>query len=492
MYGGLQPMRQNIKVHWGFSLFIAGMLLVLLPAKGKAEAEAIDVAVGKSQTISLAELASSVNVGQEGVVDVDKGRNKAEIVVRGRRAGRVALEITLNSGKRVSYQVTVSDPSSATQRLASVRSNLANIVGLEVIGRDGKVVLRGKIGSRQGLQRIANIKRQYPGFIIDLTEKEVPATNTVVATINRVLTENDIPNVQAHAYGRIIVLEGTPKDEDESRLVMRIARMIQPDVEDRMSKDASAAPSINIDVMFVEVSKIDTMQFGLNGNVSLGDRPVSDKAMAQAGIGAQSGRSGKMVWQVGALSAFLEMVQSVSSSRVLSNPQLIARSGVEAEFHSGGTFYLESVQNTPQGREVTFQSVKYGIELNILPKIDRLGQIDAKVETTVSDIAAAQVGTLPSLSTSRVSTSVTVRDGQSIMLSGLVNRKQIKNVKRVPLLSDIPILGELFKSRDMYDKDVELLVLVTMNRIGGIDERSHRAEQIWEDASKDVKFSFFD
>jgi pilus assembly protein CpaC len=203
---------------------------------------------------------------------------------------------------------------------------------------------------------------------------------------------------------------------------------------------------------------------------------------------------GKLAWQVGPLSAFLQMLQTKSASRVLSNPQLLTRSGQEAKFHSGGTVFLE-VDKVDNGvLTVSFQEVQYGIGLSILPIIDRLGQIDAKLKTKVSDLGppANEKATLPSLVDTDVETAVTLRDGQSILLSGLVNKKNNKAVSKVPLLGDIPVLGELFKSRNVTDKETELLVLVTMSRVGAADQRPDGPGQLWKRGGRDVEFSIFD
>ena len=154
------------------------------------------------------------------------------------------------------------------------------------------------------------------------------------------MNENDIGNIQATAYGRILVLEGSPKDESERELAMRIAKMISPDIEDRMSKTSSAAPSINIEVMFVEVQKSNSETIGLKDPTKYSDdgkAHVPGKPLGTATHPGVGGTAGKMNWQIGSLTAFLQMIQTKTSSRVLSNPQLITRSGVEANGRTTST-----------------------------------------------------------------------------------------------------------------------------------------------------------
>ena len=457
---------------------------------------ALELGVGESRSIDLKEMADSVNLSSGGVVSVAKGTNKATVVVSAKAAGHTEVTVRLASGKVVTYAVNVTDASALRHQLDGVRRILASVPTLTVAQQGRQIVISGRVTTRAAMQTLSNVKGQFPGLIVDATEKSVPEANQVVQTINRVLNENDIGNIQAASYGKILALEGSPKDDSERDLALRIAKMISSDVEDRLSKTSSAAPSINIEVMFVEVQKTNNKTIGLKDTTSVDDKGVRHEpknSIASATRAGLAGTAGKLNWQIGSLSAFLNMIETRSASRVLSNPQLISRSGQEAKFHSGGSFFLEARTVDNGTTNIQFQEVPFGIELGVLPIIDRLGQIDVKLKTKVSEIGAPKFqGTLPTVNSTDVSTAVTLRDGQSILLSGLVNKKNRKSVEKVPLLGDIPILGELFKSRTIDDENTELLILVTMNRVGGSDQRGDQANQLWRKGARDVEFSIFD
>jgi pilus assembly protein CpaC len=478
--------------HLAFSIIVVS---AAISAPAYSQSDSLEVAVGETTTLSLDDLAESINLSDAGIVEVAKGRNKATILITGKLAGETTVTVRLKSGKTETYRAIVSDPAAFQKRLALIKSNLSSQPGLSVVQKGGKIFVSGKVKTRGSLQALATVKAQFPGLIVDATDKDLPEANSVITTINRVLSENDISNIQSHAYGKIYVLEGTPKNKSERELALRIARMIQPEVEDRMSEGGSAAPSVSIEVMFVEVEKKNDLKFGLKGTEMVNgvQTPKSYNGLAKGSLNPTTGSRGKLNWQVGPLTAFLELIQTTSSSRVLSNPQLVARSGTNAEFHSGGTFFLETTKVQDGNRETTLHEVKYGIELNILPLLDRLGQIDAKIETKVSDLGAPKYAeNLPSLTIASVKTAVTIRDGQSILLSGLVNKKNRKTVERVPLLADIPVIGELFKSRKFDDEEVELLILVTINRVAGSEGNNPAGQKLWNKSSRDVEFSVFD
>ncbi len=456
----------------------------------------LELGIGESRILDLKELADSVNLSKAGVVTVAKGNNKATIIVTAKGAGYAEIAIRLASGKNLTYGVTVSEAISLDRQIDSIRRILASAPGLSVARQGRQVVITGKVRTRTGLQALDNVKAQFPGLVVDATEKDVPEANAVVQTINRVLTENDIANIQAVSYGKILVLEGSPKDDSERELALRIAKMISADIEDRTSKISTAAPSLNVEVMFVEVQKNDALSFGLKDTTKIDDKGIKHvpaSPLGSATIPGVSGKTGNVAWQVGPLSAFLQMIRSRTSSRVLSNPTLITRSAQEAKFHSGGTFYLETSRTENGITHVEFKEIEYGIHLGVLPVIDRLGQIDVKLKAKVSELGAPKYeGRLPTLNATTVDTAVTLKDGQSILLSGLVNKKNRKSIDKVPLLGDIPIVGELFKSRNFEDENTELLILVTMNRVAGSGQKSDSANELWRKGGRDVEFSFFD
>jgi Flp pilus assembly secretin CpaC len=475
-------------------ILLAGFA-ALRPAAAAAQGS-LDLGVGETRVLDVKELAESVSLSRAGVVKVAKGANKASVVVEGKSSGQAELTIKLASGGVLTYSVSVTDQAALGRQIESARRILASARDLIVARQGRQLVVSGRIRTRATLQSLNNVKAQFPGIVIDATEKNLPEPNAVVQTINRVLTENDIGNIQAMSYGRILALEGSPKDDSERDLAMRIAKLISPEVEDRLSKTSSAAPSINIEVMFVEVQKTNSLAFGLRDTTTFDDNGKAhapNGALASATRAGVGGSSGRLNWQIGSLSAFLQMIQTRTSSRVLSNPQLISRSGEEAKFHSGGSIFLETSTTENGVTHADFKEIEYGLNLGVLPVIDRLGQIDVKLKSKVSELGTTKYAEkLPALIATEVSTAVTLHDGQSILLSGLVNKRNRKSVEKVPLLGDIPILGELFKSRTIDDEETELLILVTMNKVGGAAQRTDQPGQLWKKGGRDVEFSIFD
>lgn len=186
------------------------------------------------------------------------------------------------------------------------------------------------------------------------------------------------------------------------------------------------------------------------------------------------------------LNAQLNMLAQNGKAAVLAEPQLSARNGSKATFLSGGEYpYTVSTINGP-----TVMFKPYGVKLDITPRVDRNGVIRAIIESEVSSIDASvstQAG--PGLLTRKTNTEFNVRNGQTIVLSGLLSRENSSNIDKVPMLGDIPLLGALFRSTRFVNKETELVVFVTPTVIdshspGLVDRVERTTERLQQQLGK--------
>jgi pilus assembly protein CpaC len=167
------------------------------------------------------------------------------------------------------------------------------------------------------------------------------------------------------------------------------------------------------------------------------------------------------------LSAVISAAISRGNFRSLAEPNLLTLPGREASFLAGGEFPYPTVQGGTQfGQAITITFREFGVRLRFTPTITRSGSIRLKVAPEVSSLDFANGITLqgfevPSILTRRAETEVELREGQYLALAGLIDNSTLENVTKIPILGDIPILGEFFKSRSARQRQTELLVLIT-------------------------------
>jgi pilus assembly protein CpaC len=140
--------------------------------------------------------------------------------------------------------------------------------------------------------------------------------------------------------------------------------------------------------------------------------------------------------------------------------------GAEGKFLAGGEFPV--VFNTSNGGSSSTSVVykEFGVRLNFQPKIAPNGEINLKIAQEVSELDFANAVILsgfriPALRSRKAESSLQLADGQTFALAGLIDNKISKQVSKVPLLGDIPILGALFRSTRYQNNETELVILVT-------------------------------
>lgn len=156
--------------------------------------------------------------------------------------------------------------------------------------------------------------------------------------------------------------------------------------------------------------------------------------------------------------AELKALEEKGVARMLSNPKLVTKSGTTAKFTVGGEI---PVQVIDQGT-TSIEWKEYGIILEVTPTVDKKGNIDAEIKAEVKDLDwSNQVAGNPALSSRTVETHVFIKDGDTIIIAGLVKTKKEKNFVGIPGLSKIPWFGVLFGRQIWVDDKTTVVFFVT-------------------------------
>jgi pilus assembly protein CpaC len=227
---------------------------------------------------------------------------------------------------------------------------------------------------------------------------------------------------------------------------------------------------VQIDVKIVEFSKSVLKEVGFDfgllvnrGNFSfnLGSNLASNGGLTSAS--SAFGLLTKFSRGSYSLSSNLRLIEGNGMARVLAEPSLTALSGQSASFLAGGELPI------PQSGGLGTTTIVYkpfGIGLTVSPTILAKGRIALKVAPEASDVDYTKVVitdtvSVPSINTRRADTTVELGDGESFIIGGLVSRTTLSNVKKIPLLGDLPIIGSFFRNLSYTQDDKELVIIVT-------------------------------
>jgi len=171
------------------------------------------------------------------------------------------------------------------------------------------------------------------------------------------------------------------------------------------------------------------------------------------------------------LGTVIRAMQQRGIFQSLAEPNLVAESGKEASFLAGGEFPIPVVQGSQNGSAVSIQFKEFGVRLNFTPTVTG-DRVHLKVKPEVSTLDYANGVSLsgfriPALSTRRTETELELRNGQTFAIAGLMNNQMTSTLQKIPGIGDIPILGQLFKSRQANKAQTELVVMITPQILPG-------------------------
>ncbi len=301
--------------------------------------------------------------------------------------------------------------------------------------------------------------------------------------------------IEARGEEGRIVLTGTVSTEAVAESAVKLAALYGPNVSNALAINAAAIKQVRLKVRIVEVDRSKIEQFGFNlfyaGNKVFGtssttpyNPALNTTTSSTTGASTYSANTNVLgnaanflfyltQYNVGASIQDLESRQVL---QILAEPTIMTLSGQKADFLAGGEFPFPVVQGSTGGlTSVTIQFRSYGVKLDFTPLVNPDGTITLKVAPEVSALDftnAVQISgyTIPALSTRRAETQVVLKSGQSFAISGLLDKRTTDSYAKTPGIASIPILGELFKSKNINHSNSELVVIVTPTTVDPLTE----------------------
>ncbi len=235
-----------------------------------------------------------------------------------------------------------------------------------------------------------------------------------------------------------------------------------------VKKPASSEQMIEVSVQVMEISGNDTSDIGLDWPTLIGGD--NDKEGAGAGLlgplnVAESGAPllafGK--FSRGNINLLLDFMVKNNYGKILAKPKILTSSGNKAKFLSGGEMPVALVD---KDGNANIEWKEYGISLEIQPELKKNGHIKAELKAEVSNLDYANAislgsGVMPALKTRWAGTTISVTPEDTIVIAGLIQNEDVMVSGGVPVLSGIPVLGELFKNTHKETRRTELVIFVT-------------------------------
>ena len=335
-----------------------------------------------------------------------------------------------------------------------------------------------------------------------------------------------LPDVHVKMIGNRIMLTGSVENQYEKNYVLQTARLFVNGGTDssilvgsgfNMKLDvqnAKSSSSSDIDASKSETSGtiIDLLQIRHPTQIRLEAQIIEINSDDAKELGIQYGTSGSggtfyfgenysradeprefrnnparwVEQHFSPINATITALVTNGKARILSRPSVMTLSGEQATIQIGGEIPYTSYSDN--GRPVV-EFKDYGIILQFKPVVDAQNRINSMIHTEVSNLSGQTVDSQPIISTRRADSVINLRSGSPIVIGGLMDSSETKNVSKIPLLGDIPILGEFFKHTSKSRDKREIIIVVTPYLVETNDlsksEMSNKMRDWYEQAEND-------
>jgi len=292
-------------------------------------------------------------------------------------------------------------------------------------------------------------------YLVEVAADDLPIANE----IKNILGYNDI---RVSKVGKTIILEGTVNDQYQKSRAEKVAGAYGEKVVNLL--EITRPVQVKIEAQVLEINREKIKNMGIKwGNF------LSNPGVFSFGQGAENSIAESALGGLGTYSpinAELNALVKNGAAKILSQPNIITLSGEKANILVGGQIPV------PVGLDngkIAIEWKDYGIKLDIAPEVNAEGLINSKVKAEVSSLdwnstkKIELYGELkiPPLKMRRAETAIALSSGQTMAIGGLIAHEAAEDLVKVPLLADIPVLGNLFKSKSFNRNETELIILIT-------------------------------
>jgi pilus assembly protein CpaC len=287
--------------------------------------------------------------------------------------------------------------------------------------------------------------------------------------------------IQFDNQGETIVLSGVSRSAVDADDARRIALANVNNAANKVINNIriEAPNQVQLKVKVAEVHREALKRIGVNwqniASGSVGVAPLVGTALSggfavatQQSIGGPASAIARIT--SGNFDALIDFLATQNQATVLAEPNLVAMSGETANFLAGGEIPVIAPQAGTLSGAFSVTYKPYGISLSFTPTIvgDRINLKVAPEVSQVSTVGALSVPltptstvTVPAVQTRRASTTVELGSGQSFAIAGLLMRQSQDDIRKMPWLGDVPVLGTLFKSDAYQRQETELVIIIT-------------------------------
>ena len=403
-----------------------------------------------------------------------------QIVINGKAPGHTTVFVWY-AGRRDAYEVTVTEQS--TDDLAQMLRTSISEPNVQVYSFSHSIVVRGTVNDTTRFQTLSDILGRFEKVSAD---EKLPIVNAVTIShpigdmqemVGTMRGAHDI-RVDPDGKGNVIVSGEVENAATEQAVVNRVRGLAGPylasegKVVDRLANATISQISVKVYVLEVDTTALSNLGVQLqsatflpNANGNLNQYVLGQPSFPVVEAPQPAGRALNVgpFFRTITLAPTLNLLLQEGHARILSAPNLVTSPGARADFLVGGQIPIPFSTGLGQ---VSIQYKDFGVKLDVTPTILGNGSIETLIAPEVSNLDYSNAITesgfvIPALKLSRLSTDIVTEPGESIIMGGMVNRVEQRTISKIPLLGDIPVLGQLFRSVQYQSQKTDVVFVMT-------------------------------
>jgi pilus assembly protein CpaC len=395
----------------------------------------VDVTMGKGTILTLKRNSERISLANPAVADLVL-ISPTELLINGKSVGTTGLIIWDREGERTFFDINVMGD------LDDLRTQINNLAPDEQITVDnvsGSILLKGTVGSDDTIKKVNTLSEQYASKIINFMKVKRPQQVMLEVKVAQ------IDRTKLSEFGLSALYKGNDYEG-----TLGLVGMPGGNVGGPVGTDVTPG-----------IEGFDLGQIGPQIGVASFDSGIAGvlKALAGKGLGT-----------------------------ILAEPNLVVRSGEKGSFLAGSRIPVQTVTGTGGAATVSITYEEVGVKLNFEPNVLDDGTIRLKLDpaevSNINQFITFNGILAPQIDTREVRTSVDLKEGESLILAGLLSEETKKNISKIPLLGDIPILGALFRSTREDLERTELVFFITPKLVSPMAPGERPKELLKEPVTK--------
>ncbi len=430
------------------SCLTAALIVLSFAVSAYAERAAVPVyvEVDKSTLLTIKEPSKRVSISNPKIAELNL-ISPTEVLINGKKIGITSLVVWDPQGKTSFFDVIV------TGNISRLEEQIKEVAPHDDIRAElaaDTIVLSGHAKNQQTVDKVVRLAQAYA------VSSEVKTTTTDAGGVAKESAESSgkVINLIIIEAAQQVLLEVRVAQLDKTKMKeLGISTLIKGTSGEGFT-NLVGAPSGVVETTNFIGRGVTTKAEGIAGNVP-GLNAFAPLDPFQIGVS----------YFPAGIGAVLKALTQKNLAKVLAEPNLTVRSGEKGNFHVGTKYPIQTVTGTGASATVSIYYEEIGIRLNFAPTVLETGAIRLKIDpaevSSITDFVRLENLVAPIIDARTVTTSVDLKSGECLILAGLLSEEMKKNISKIPVFGDIPILGALFRSTTDEMQQRELVFFIT-------------------------------